>query len=1063
MSKQVATMNIENLVAALGACTNPNPEVRKAAEDALNQSKHARGQVVNLLRVALEDSIDPSVRQVAAISFKNLVRRDWSPSEEGKASPLAEEDKAAVREALLEGITRAPPAVRVQLGECVRSLVYSDYPQQWPALLPQVHAYLTSQDQARIAGALAVLRFLARKYEFRDEEERGPLDQVVNTTFPTLLQIFQMLLAMDSTAPELAELLKLVCKTYWSATYMSIPPLLNQEQQFTGWMACFHTLMMKPLPLEHLPADPDARKGWQWNKAKKWVMHIASRLFNRYGDPKLCSEKEDRAFAERFQKECSLTFLQAALAQLATLTQGGYQSPRVINLLLQYITQALAYSHTWKALKPHVEQMLLHVVFPLLCFDDEDAALWEEDPQEYIRKGYDIMEDIYSTKTAAMSFVHELCKARAKGSLDMLMAHLVGVLNEYKSAHPAAPAPLARKMDGALLAIGTLADVLKEKKPYSGQLEPMLLQHVVPLFESPHGHLRAKACWLAGNYADIEFGDGKGRGATFAALLQRVVAAIGDPDLPVRIDAAVAVRSFLDAVEDEDLAPLRPLVPQLLQQFLTLSNEIDNEDLTFSLETVIERFSDDMAPYATGLCQQLAQQFWRIVSSGEGGEGGDDDEDGGDDGALAAYGVLRAMSTVLESIHALPHLYAQMEEVLFPILERYTSTDGQDIFEEVMQLATYLTYFAPQISPRMWSLYPRMVQCVTDWAIDYFEEVLLPMDNYISKGTDVFLGSQSPNYLAMTNQMLEKVLSGEGYPEDQVACAPRLMGVILQHCRGRVNDCVGPYLSLALRRLAPGVESQDLGDGLMCVLGDALYYDAALTLGALGAQGALGQALQALHTTIFANRKSGKMKHYSSPREKKVLILGLVSLLALPDAQLPPEVKPGMPQVTSAVLRLLLALKQQQEEHRAHGGSDGEGGSGNESDLEDESEEELGDSDDEVDEAYLKRLQRMAAKRAGDDEDDDEDDDDYDEYWSEDEEDEVSSPIDAVDPFVYFAETLHGIQHGDPARFAALVGGLDANVQAAVQGMMQYAAQLKEEAAQKAAAEAAAAAANGRA
>lgn len=209
----------------------------------------------------------------------------------------------------------------------------------------------------------------------------------------------------------------------------------------------------------------------------------------------------------------------------------------------------------------------------------------------------------------------------------------------------------------------------------------------------------------------------------------------------------------------------------------------------------------------------------------------------------------------------------------------------------------------------------------------------------------------------------------------------------------------GPYLSLALRRLAPGVESQDLGDALMCVLGDALYYDAALTLGVLGQQGALAQALQALHTTIFANRKSGgspaggcwaarrsssqvhcgtrraglralrtpsaailactvrtghpahswpcactpcctlampcsktqgctpcrvlaipplrvcarlrphlkpviptppcagKMKHYSSPREKKVLILGLVALLALPDSQLPAEVKPGMPQV----------------------------------------------------------------------------------------------------------------------------------------------------------------------
>lgn len=35
----------------------------------------------------------------------------------------------------------------------------------------------------------------------------------------------------------------------------------------------------------------------------------------------------------------------------------------------------------------------------------------------------------------------------------------------------------------------------QEKKPYSGQLEPMLLQHVVPLFESPHGHLRCGARW----------------------------------------------------------------------------------------------------------------------------------------------------------------------------------------------------------------------------------------------------------------------------------------------------------------------------------------------------------------------------------------------------------------------------------------------------------------------------------------------------------------------------------------------------------------------------------------
>lgn len=41
------------------------------------QHKHARGQIVHLLRVALEDSVDPAIRQVAAISFKNTAKRDW--------------------------------------------------------------------------------------------------------------------------------------------------------------------------------------------------------------------------------------------------------------------------------------------------------------------------------------------------------------------------------------------------------------------------------------------------------------------------------------------------------------------------------------------------------------------------------------------------------------------------------------------------------------------------------------------------------------------------------------------------------------------------------------------------------------------------------------------------------------------------------------------------------------------------------------------------------------------------------------------------------------------------
>ena len=45
------------------------------------QFQHSEGQLVNLLRVAIEPALDQGTRQAAAISFKNLVRKDWVAGE----------------------------------------------------------------------------------------------------------------------------------------------------------------------------------------------------------------------------------------------------------------------------------------------------------------------------------------------------------------------------------------------------------------------------------------------------------------------------------------------------------------------------------------------------------------------------------------------------------------------------------------------------------------------------------------------------------------------------------------------------------------------------------------------------------------------------------------------------------------------------------------------------------------------------------------------------------------------------------------------------------------------
>ena len=52
---------------------------------------------------------------------------------------------------------------RAQLGESIKTIIHSDYPEQWPSLLHWVTHNLELQNQ--IFGALYVLRVLARKYE----------------------------------------------------------------------------------------------------------------------------------------------------------------------------------------------------------------------------------------------------------------------------------------------------------------------------------------------------------------------------------------------------------------------------------------------------------------------------------------------------------------------------------------------------------------------------------------------------------------------------------------------------------------------------------------------------------------------------------------------------------------------------------------------------------------------------------------------------------------------------------------------------------------------------------
>ena len=92
------------------------------------------------------------------------------------------------------------------------------------------------------------------------------------------------------------------------------------------------------------------------------------------------------------------------------------------------------------------------------------------------------------------------------------------------------------------------------------------------------------------------------------------------------------------------------------------------------------------------------------------------------------------------------------ESNLWPILPKLNAAWlGQDHHCMSLWFVPDALPVAEQISPRMWSLWPLLYKAFNEWAMEYLDNILVPLNNFISKGTEVFLACKSPDYLAQVS------------------------------------------------------------------------------------------------------------------------------------------------------------------------------------------------------------------------------------------------------------------------------------------------------------------------
>lgn len=136
--------------------------------------------------------------------------------------------------------------------------------------------------------------------------------------------------------------------------------------------------------------------------------------------------------------------------------------------------------------------------------------------------------------------------------------------------------------------------------------------------------------------------------------------------------------------------------------------QVDNEDMVFTLEAIVQKFGEEIGPWAIDLANNLTQAFWKYTKQGEDEEDEDDTGEGSLEAvaavvqglclrrvhgkslpgattttthvrarfpgprfaaALAAFGCLKALNTLLDSCSGLPRLYPGLENICWPIMQ----------------------------------------------------------------------------------------------------------------------------------------------------------------------------------------------------------------------------------------------------------------------------------------------------------------------------------------------------------------------------------------------------------
>ncbi|KAH9999685.1 armadillo-type protein [Russula compacta] len=1032
-------MDPQSLTHLFTTTYDSNPNTRKTGELAVRKLAGQEGVIPVLLQIIASDNVEIATRQAVSVWIKNRVASSYSasPARAGPDyKPISHADRTALKNNILPLLAASPSRViTVQLGSTLKTLISNDFPERWPELLNGAKALLTSNNIREVGAGTVVVLEMIRAFRFRPKSDI--LKVIIEQTFATLVTLATNLLSSPppGAEQEIPAILHLILKTYKHSIVLSLSRYQQSAESLVPWGRLLFQVVNLRIPVDAVPADEEERERSEWWKAKKWACGVLGRLFHRFGNPSQLPsplQGEYGEFAQHFVTAFAPEIFKVYLHQIELYVSGqAWLSKKCQYQILQFFTECVKPQSTWALLKPHFESLVSGFVFPNLSFTPARQELWQSDPIDYTRTSIDEYENYSSPVAAATSFLCQLVSSRTK----VTFLPILGFVDSVLDAHPAAP-----QRFGALNMLSALAPFAMRHPDVKRKMEDFTIKHVFPEFTAPEGYMRAVANEVVA--AAVRNRITWTNNENLSQVFRAVAAGLDDTELPVRVHAALTLTEMVSS-HDSVKAAVSPQVGKVIQDLLKLSDETDLDILNSSMETMVEHFQDELLPVAAQLTARLCESYSRLlrdtIANEESTPKGDDlealmDADGEDDKTYAAMGVAKTLSTIVSSIDSSPEILAQVQEVIIPIIRHTLENKVLDLFDNMYELVDSLTFKSRSISPNMWPVFELTYELFRTDAIDFLDEMLPSLDNFVSYGTDVFRARA--DYRQKALDIYTTALSSEHLGENDRVNGCKLAESLLLNLRGHIDDQLEVIVATAFNHLDK-TETKAFELANLEVLINAVLYNPGAALALMNPHGA----------RVFFDRWFAAVNaERGLPRvhDKTLSIVALSALLEMKAGTVPAELRDGWVGIVGGAIRVFKGLPKaiatRKELQDSLQEDEGE---------EDEDEqrylnlnEEEGDVWDE-DSAYIEmlakegqRLREAAERREHDGDGDASDASDEDDI-----EEELGfiSPLDAVNPYVTFKQALAALEVNDRAMYQAATTALNVEQQTLLMEIMRTA------------------------